>query len=130
MRISCPKCNTAYSVDSSKIKLNGRKKSAQCIKCGSRFYVQVRKTGQKGNKQSSNIYFLHSYFEKRDHFDRRKGNERRKKIRKEELSFIIPDKDLIPIFNDEGLSVGCINNGRREGRDRRSGSDRRIFITN
>ena len=123
MKIVCPKCKTVYSIDVTKIGLNGRK-SAKCIKCQSRFYIERREKSHKGNKQPSRITFLQSYFEKRNGVERRKRTDRRKKIKKN-LPFRTPFKDIIPFYNKEGLPVGYTGPGRREREDRRSGIERR-----
>jgi len=129
VKIFCPKCNAVYSIDGTKIDFNNRK-STKCIKCQSRFYVQNREKPQKENKQPTRITFLHSYFEKRCCVDRRKGVDRRKEAKIEDLSFMIPPKDFIPLFNNKGLSVGYIAPGQREGEDRRNGIERRRSLTN
>jgi len=118
-----------YSVDGTKIDFNHRI-STKCIKCQSRFYVQNGEKPQKGNKQSTRITFLHSYFEKRRCADRRKGVDRREEAKMEDLSFMIPPKDFIPLFNSEGLSVGYIAPGQREEENRRHGIERRRSLTN
>jgi len=129
VKVLCPKCKAVYSIYGPKIDFNNRK-SAKCIKCKSRFFIEKREKSQKGDKNPSRITFLQSYFEKRKCVERRKGVNRRNEIEKDDLPYMIPPKDFIPIFNNEGHSVGYISHGRREGGDRRTGTERRISLTN
>jgi hypothetical protein len=95
------------------------------MKCRSRFYIQEREEIMEGKEHYTDITFLYSYFEKRNGLDRRSGAERRRMIRKEDLAYRVPPKDFIPIFNEEGFSIGYTGPGKREGGDRRSGDERR-----
>jgi predicted Zn finger-like uncharacterized protein len=128
VKVVCPKCKVVYSIDDTKIALT-TKKYVKCLKCQSQFYIQKEEEPQKENKQSSRISFLHSYFEKRNGIDRREKVDRRNKMNTEELSFVIPPNDFIPFFNSEGLSIGFISPGRREGEDRRNRIGRRNHLT-
>lgn len=129
MKIICPGCKTVYSINGPKIDFNNRK-VAKCVKCKSHFYIEKREDYQKGEKKHSRISFLLSYFEKRERAERRRGVDRREKVKKDDLPFTIPQYDNIPIVNNEGHSVGYVSHGRREGGDRRTGIDRRKSLTN
>ncbi|MFC1534225.1 MJ0042-type zinc finger domain-containing protein [Thermodesulfobacteriota bacterium] len=124
MKVVCPQCKAVYSIDILKIGLNGRR-FVKCVKCQSRFYIEKREKSHKGNKQPSRITFLQSFFEKRSAGDRRTRTDRRKRIKKEDLPLRTPFKDIIPLYNKEGLPVGYTGPGRREIEDRRIGVERR-----
>lgn len=125
MKVLCPKCKTEYPIiDWTKIETRVRNK-VTCVKCQSSFYIQEREKIMEGKEHYTDITFLYSYFEKRNGPDRRSGVDRRRMIRKEDLASKVPPKDFIPIFNEEGFSIGYTGPGKREGGDRRCGDDRR-----
>jgi hypothetical protein len=128
VKVLCPKCKTKYSIlDWTKIKTRVRNKMT-CVKCQSQFYVQEREKIRSGNELFTDITFIYSYFEKRNGPDRRTGIDRRRKMRKDDLAYKTLSRDLIPVFNEQGFSVGYSGLGKREGNDRRSGEDRRYAI--
>ena len=124
MKVICPKCKAVYSIGGLKISFNNRK-TAKCIKCESRFYIERQEKKQRGDNKVSRITFLLSYFEKRKYIERRKGIDRRKKIEKNDLLFMTPPKDFIPILNSKNHLMGYTIPGRRGGEDRRTGIERR-----
>ena len=129
MKVLCPRCNTVYSISRHKINFHDRK-ATRCIKCNSRFYIERQEEIQKGDKNASRITLLQSYFEKRKGIERRKSHDRRNKIDRDDLPFIIPSKDFIPIFDNSGRSFGYFGPGRRMGGDRRNGIERRRSLSN
>jgi hypothetical protein len=123
-KIRCPKCEAIYSIKN-KTKLM-RKKSATCVICNTFFFIANRGVDKTTKNVRSQVTFLKSYFEKRSGISRRNARERRKDIQKEYLSKGNFSYDIIPIFNNDGNEIiGHISPGRRLGKDRRKGIDRR-----
>jgi predicted Zn finger-like uncharacterized protein len=128
-KIRCPKCMTVYTISDDQISILGRK-AAKCIICDLRFYIEHKETLGSMEKDKSGITFLQSYFEKRSQTDRRRAFDRRREIKIEGLPSINFSHDIIPLFNGDGSGiVGHISPGRRQGADRRCGSDRRQAST-
>jgi hypothetical protein len=60
--------------------------------------------------------------------DRRGSMERRGEADFKKAKFLPLNKDHIPVLDEEGHTVAFVGPGRRTGRDRRSGVDRRDFL--
>jgi DNA-directed RNA polymerase subunit RPC12/RpoP len=124
----CPKCKAEFPViDRTKIESRVRN-TVECPKCKSRFYVQEQEKVIKGAEQVTQMTLLHCYFEKRKNEDRRKGKDRRREIKAEDLNFKVPSSDFIPIFDENGKAIGYTGPGKRKNKDRRKGKDRRHSI--
>ena len=127
-KIICPQCRTIYLVDRERVP-PGNRKSAKCAKCQSRFYVEKRPKLKNHVPEEERTPSIVSYFEKRSGVDRRCGKERRREIDTNSFPFPVPPfKDIVPFFNNEGIPVGYVS-GRRNGKDRRGGEDRRAFLS-
>lgn len=128
MKAVCPKCKVIFSVlDTTKIESRIRN-TVECPKCRSKFYVQEQEKVVKGDGQITQMTLLHCYFEKRKNIDRRKGTDRRREIKTEDLTFKAPQNDFIPIFDENGHAIGYTGPGKRKNKDRRKGKDRRHIV--
>ena len=125
MRIRCPECRTVYVVDGSDADFKTRK-TAKCSGCQAVFYVGLRQGHTKRDEKTSETAFLQSYFERRNGSDRRQNKDRRRKIDIEELPFLLPAKDVILIYSEEGVPMGYMSHGQRSGAEQRIGKERRI----
>ena len=125
MRIRCPECRTVYVVDGSEADYRTRK-TAKCSVCQAVFYVELQQRRAKKDEKTGEIIFLQSFFEKRNGSDRRKNKDRRTKIDIEELPFLLPAKDVILIYSEDGVPMGYMSHGQRSGVERRIGKERRL----
>jgi hypothetical protein len=72
--------------------------------------------------------------DRRSSIVRRRGHDRRGRIERrgeadfKKAKFLPLNKDNIPVLDEEGHTVAFVGPGRRTGRDRRSGVDRRDFL--
>jgi hypothetical protein len=124
-KIRCPECKKVYSINNGLTGLTG-KRTAKCVVCDKKFFIEFRKSSETANRDSSEVTFLRSFFEKRDGRSRRKATDRRRIIKTDDVCLKSLSYDVIPIFDHNGDAIiGHISPGRREGRDRRSGIDRR-----
>lgn len=124
-KIRCPNCGKVYSINHDKAD-NAGKMTAKCFACDNRFFVEFKECFNKVDDDLRGVTFLRSYFEKRTGLARRMKLDRRKEV--QSYNFVLKSlpSDIIPIFSNDGNAViGHISPGRREGRDRRSGIDRR-----
>ena len=125
MRIRCPECKTVYAVYGSEADYRTRK-TARCSVCQAVFCVELRQGHPKIDEKTSEKAYLQSYFERRNGSDRRKNIDRRRKIHVEELPFLLPAKDVILSYSEEGVPMGYMSHGQRSGAERRIGKERRL----
>lgn len=128
-KIRCPECGKIYAINNGRPDYTG-KRTARCVFCDKKFIVEFFRCVEKPDKDSGEITFLRSYFEKRCGGARRKIVDRRKVIQIDYAASTNLPNDVIPLFNTNGDAIiGHISPGRREGRDRRRGSDRRQYLS-
>ena len=77
------------------------------------------------------IIVLKGYFEKRSGIPRRRKLDRRREIEGDDILLLMDfPNDIIPIFSNQGNRIiGHMSPGRRQGGDRRSGIERRQYLT-
>lgn len=126
MRVRCPECRSVYVVNGSEADFKIRKR-ARCSECQAVFYVQPRQERSKRDEKTSETTLLQSYFERRNIGDRRQNKDRRRKINIDELPFLLPAKDVILIYSEEGVPMGYTSHGQRSGAERRIGKERRMI---
>lgn len=125
MRIRCPECRTVYVAYGSEADYRTRK-TARCSGCQAVFCVELRQGRAKRDEKTGETDFLQSFFEKRNGSDRRKNKDRRTKIDIDELPFLLPAKDVILIYSEDGVPIGYMSHGQRSGVERRIGKERRL----